>query len=115
MSGFRSVDPMVIKVRYDQNEFASQNSDPSNLSLARYDPERETWVTLPTEVDANEHVLSIETTQLGLWGVLAGTPLPIADSDDGGTPFIVWAILGAIFAGGGVGAVVIIRQRLGYG
>ena len=61
--------PVVLHVKYSRENLAAADGDPSRLSLARFDTDAGDWVIVPTKVDTKTRVLTVETVDLGIWGV----------------------------------------------
>ena len=68
--------PVTISVSYTEADLEAAGGDPSRLTLARLDPLTGNWILQPTNVDPTGQVLSTESAELGLWGVMAKLTLP---------------------------------------
>ena len=63
--------PVVISVSYTDADLELAGGDPSRLALARLDPLTNNWILQHTNVDPTAQVLSTESAEPGLWGVMA--------------------------------------------
>ena len=115
---------VTITVKYTDEDVAVC-SDPSLLTLARYDEESGEWVAFPTTVDTAEQTLTTTTDQLSNWIVMAEAaeemeqteqtkevPVGSVDEPSDGWPLWVWGLL--VVAGVlVVGTLIFVLRRRG--
>ena len=81
------------------------DGDASRLSLAHYDTDSQEWVLVPNDESSSAGSLSYETSEIGLWAVVAAIP-----ADGSGAPIWVWAIFAILVAGAGAGYLTAYRR-----
>jgi hypothetical protein len=104
-SNGRVLEPLVIVARLTEADLAAVDGDASRLSLAHYDTDSQEWVLVPNDGPPSARSLSYETTEIGLWAVVAAVP-----ADDSGTPFWVWALFAILVTGAVAGYLVAYRR-----
>jgi hypothetical protein len=87
LSGLLNKDAMV-RVAYSADDLAAAGGDASRLRLAIWDPVRNEWMVLATQVNTRDMTLTAGTNRMGVWAVLVSssgglspaptkTPLPV--------------------------------------
>jgi PKD repeat protein len=79
---------IVITLKYSEADVAAGGGDPDNLVLAYWDEAAGEWKALETKVDTTNKTLTLPTTHLSTWAVLART----ASAPSGGLPPLVWLL-----------------------
>ena len=73
----------TVRVLYSPGDLAAAGGDAQKLKLAYWDEGRSAWVILPTQVNTQDTSLSVTTSHLSLWMVMAasatgsGLPWPL--------------------------------------
>jgi hypothetical protein len=110
LGSFRSVGPVTVSVSYDEAGAALAQSDPENLSLARYDVRAGRWMPVAASVDRNSRVISANADEPGLWGLVSTTP-PGTTESGGGMLILGVAVAGVLGVTGFVGYRVWLRRQ----
>ena len=104
-SSRRVLEPLIIVATLTEADLAAVDGDVSRLSLAHYDTEAQEWVLVPNEELPSARALSHETTEIGLWAIVAAVPV-----DGSATPVWVWALFAILVSAAGAGYVVAYRR-----
>jgi len=104
-SNGRVLEPLVIVANLTEADLAAVDGDASRLSLAHYDTDSQKWVLVPNDQPPSARSLSYETTEIGLWAVVAAVP-----ADGSGAPFWVWTLFAILVAGAGAAYLVAYRR-----
>ena len=104
-SNARVLEPLVIVAELTEADLAAVDGDASRLSLAHYDTESHEWVLVPKDEVPPALSLSHETTEIGMWAIVAAVSM-----DGSGTPVWVWPLLAILVAGAGAGYAIAYRR-----
>ncbi len=104
-SSGRVLEPLIIVATLTEADLAAVDGDESRLSLAHYDTDSQEWVLVPNDGFPSAGRLSYETTEIGLWALVAAVPV-----DGSGTPFWVWALFAILVTSAGVGYFAAYRR-----
>jgi hypothetical protein len=75
LSGLLSKDATVT-VTYSADDLTAAGGDTSKLKLSYYDAVQNSWVILPTQVDAGKTTLTTTTNHLSVWAVMVSSSTP---------------------------------------
>ncbi len=72
LSGLLSKDA-TVRVTYSADDLAVAGGDTSKLKLSYFDAAQNSWVILPTQVDAGSTTLTATTNHLSVWAVMVSS------------------------------------------